>query len=368
MLSIPSLNFSRFRASARKRADVSALLRPLSAAAVGVVVTAAVAASLFRPDDFVPGSINPTLFFALLSSAGRWLASVIAFMSTTGMTILSALGIMAVLAGAYGFFAGWKRVVVKEREMAFASLPVSYDGYRIVQLSDLHIGTYRFDPRVVDRIVERVNALNPDLIVFTGDLVNRRPEELEPFIPALSRLSARDGVVSIMGNHDYCVYGSYSTQRDRVEAIHRLQSMQRDSLGWRLLLNENMTIGRDGEQIVVAGVENAGKGFVDHADLRRAISNVDREGFTIMLSHDPCHWRSEILPDTEIQLTLSGHTHAMQFKVGPLSPSRLLYKEWNGIYRNGDRVLHVNPGTGSNVPFRLGAWPEINLLTLKREN
>lgn len=367
MLSILSLNFSRFRPSAWRRIHLSALLWPLLAVAAGVAVTCAGVVPLLRPAGFSPGSINPTLLFDLFSTAGRWLASAIAFMSATGLTILTAIGIAAVIAGVYGLIAGWKHVVVKEREIAFDTLPPSYDGYRIVQLSDLHIGTYRFDPRVVDRIVERVNALNPDLIVFTGDLVNRSPDELEPFIPALSRLTARDGVISIMGNHDYCVYGNFKTQRERVEAIHRLQSMQRDSLGWRLLLNENMTIGRDGQRIAIAGVENAGKGFVDHADLRRAMRNVDPEMFTIMLSHDPCHWRNEILPDTEIPLTLSGHTHAMQFRLGPLSPSRLLYKEWNGLYRDGNRLLHVNPGTGSNVPFRLGAWPEINLLTLRSE-
>lgn len=366
MLSILSLNFNRLRSSVGHRVHLSALLWPLLAVALAVAVANPQLVPGLRLADFALGSGHAPQLFTIVSTGGQWLAAALGFLSTTGLTILSVVGIVAVIAGTYGFLAGWKRVVVKEREMRFETLPAEYDGYRIVQLSDLHMGTYRFDPRVVDRIVERVNAMNPDLIVFTGDLVNRTPDELTPFIPVLSRLKSRDGVVSIMGNHDYCVYGSYKTQRERVEAIHRLQSMQREELGWRLLLNENMTVDRNGEKIALVGVENAGKGFVDHADLPRAMRGVDPGMFTIMLSHDPCHWRNEILPDTDIPLTLAGHTHAMQFRLGPLSPSRLLYKEWNGVYCEGNRLLHVNPGTGSNVPFRLGAWPEINMLTLKR--
>lgn len=342
--------------------------------AAWLIAVAAVSVLIARPDFLVDFRFSDVVsaprfagnIMALLSGGGAWLAAAIGFVAATGPMIISVAGGIALVAGAYGYMIGWKRVAVKTYNLEFASLPEGFDGYRIVQLSDLHIGTYRRDPRVVERIVEHVNSLDADLIVFTGDLVNNSPDEMEPFVAILSRLQSRDGVVSIMGNHDYCVYRRYESCREHVEAIHRLQDIQRDSLGWRLLLNENMTISRGDDLITLVGVENSGKGFVDHADLPRAMRGVDEKGFTVMLSHDPCHWRQEILPTTTAQLTLAGHTHAMQCRLGPISPSRLLYREWSGVYRDDNRILHVNPGTGSNVPFRLGARPEITQLTLRR--
>lgn len=323
-------------------------------------------APVCRLADFILSEPLSSTGLSLLASVGNELALVLAFLSGPGLYIVLSLAVAVALAVVYGFTLGWRRVAVKDVDLGFSDLPAGFDGFRIVQISDLHIGTYRRDPRVAERIVEKINSLDPDLVVFTGDLVNSSPDEVEPFADVLSRIESRSGVVSVLGNHDYCVYRRYENRRQQVEEINRLKKLQTERLGWRLLLNENMTLRRGSDGITIVGVENAGKGLVDHADLRRAMRGVDSDGFTIVLSHDPTHWRGEILGSTRAQLTLSGHTHAMQFRIGRLSPSRLLFKEWSGVYNEGERKLHVNPGTGSNVPFRLGAWAEINLITLRK--
>ncbi|MDE5561259.1 MAG: metallophosphoesterase [Bacteroidaceae bacterium] len=264
----------------------------------------------------------------------------------------------------YGICFGWKRPTVREIAVSSLRVPPAFRGYRIVHISDLHIGTYRAAPHVMEKIVELVNDAQPDLIVFTGDIVNMSPEELTPFTGILSRMQAADGIVSILGNHDYCTYGRKRNVTEAAEQQQKIIAMQR-AMGWKMLLNENIVLHRGTDSIAVIGVENDGRPpFPARADLVKAMCGLRQETFKILLSHDPSHWRSAVAGHTDIDLTLSGHTHAMQLRIGNISPSRLLYREWGGIYTHGRQHLYVNTGTGSNVPFRLGAWPEITVLTL----
>ena len=205
------------------------------------------------------------------------------------------------------------------------------------------------------------------MIVFTGDLVNSSSEEIGQFTSVLSRMEARDGILSVLGNHDYCLYkqytGSDSPERELAEVI-RIE----EAVGWRLLRNESIRIMRGNDSIVIVGVDNAGsRMFPDKSDLPKALRGLSEEEFKILLSHDPSHWRREVLPTTGIDLTLSGHTHAMQFKIGNWSPSKWTYPEWGGLYKEGKQQLYVSTGIGENIAFRFGAYPQIVVLTLDRK-
>ncbi|MCD8310611.1 MAG: metallophosphoesterase [Prevotellaceae bacterium] len=308
----------------------------------------------------------PKFLFFLFSVVGKGVALFLPAASTAG----NGLGILAAVAvivmAAYGFAVGWKRVTVREVEIAAKELPAAFDGYRMVQLSDLHVGTYSYSPKTLERIVRKVNALHADAVLFTGDLVNASADEVTPFQETLARLAAKDGVYSILGNHDYCTYGHFDSQQARAASLKKLILAERQ-MGWDLLLNEHRVIRRGSDSIALVGVENDGvPPFPALADLPRAMQGLPDSIYTVLMSHDPTHWRRKVLPDTKIQLTLSGHTHAMQLKFGRFSPSKWAYPEWGGLYREGERLLFVSTGSGSNVPFRFGAWPEIDVLTLRR--
>ena len=312
------------------------------------------------------GVALPKALFALVSWLGERSSVIVPWAQPLGY--YAGLGIAAAVCtlSFFGIYVGWKLVIVRNVELAFPSLPQAFDGYRIVQLSDFHIGTYSNSPSTVSRIVERVNALEPDMVVFTGDLVNLRPSEVDPFMPVLAGLRAADGVYSILGNHDYCPYVRYKRRDGARLAAEEVCRKERE-MGWHLLLNESAVAERGGERIAVVGVENEGKPpFPARADLARAMSGLPGGIFKILLTHDPSHWRREVVPDTDIPLTLAGHTHGMQFRLGPLSPSRFVYPEWGGLYARGSRRLYVSTGVGSNLTFRFGAWPEIVCLTLRR--
>ncbi|MCD8292818.1 MAG: metallophosphoesterase [Prevotellaceae bacterium] len=308
----------------------------------------------------------PKFLFLLFSAVGKGVALVLPAASTAG----NALGVIAAAAviamAVYGFAVGWKHVVVRQVEITAKDLPGAFDGYRMVQLSDLHVGTYSYSPATLRRIVGKTNALQADVLLFTGDLVNASADEADRFQETLSELSAKDGVYAILGNHDYCMYGHFDSQAARKESLQKLIQTER-AMGWDLLLNEHRVIHRGNDSIAIVGVENDGTPpFPALADLPRAMQGLPDSIFTVLLSHDPTHWRRKVLPDTNIQLTLSGHTHAMQLKFGHFSPSKWAYPEWGGLYKEGERLLFVSTGSGSNVPFRFGAWPEIDVLTLRR--
>lgn len=322
----------------------------------------------------------PQILFMIISGIG-WLLHFFVPSAWRVMNILG-LAIVITLVGivGYGLSIGWKKLVVTKVDLEFKDLPKGFDGYRIVQLSDFHIGTYEPAPECVTRIVNEVNALNPDIICFTGDLVNSSPEELNPFMQILPKMKAKDGVFSIMGNHDYCMYAKYNKPEDRIKTIKDLQNRER-SFGWDLLLNENRIIYHNGDSLMLAGVENSSKPpFPDYGDLNKAIGN-STTPFKILLSHDPTHWRRKVLNDTDVQLQLSGHTHSTQFRLFGWSPASFTYKEYAGLYEitkdgkesfnpkistSDTRKLYVCTGTGGNVSFRFGVWPEIVLITLHK--
>lgn len=304
----------------------------------------------------------PKLFFTVISLAGRLVHLQGAF-NLAG----AAIGILFLICAAYGLAIGWKNPVQKEVHLHFKNLPESFDGYTIIHISDWHLGTYRPHPQTIQKEIELANAADADAIVFTGDIVNGSPLELEPFREMLSTLKAKDGVFSVMGNHDYCMYGSDHTPEGIQRNIKAVQEMER-SFGWKLLLNENSLIARGTDTLAIVGVENDGTPpFPQYADLAKAMDGTGGAAFKVLLSHDPTHWRRAVLPDTDIDLTLSGHTHAMQFRLFGFSPSKFAYKEWGGLYEEGQRKLYVSTGSGGNVAFRFGAWPEIIKISLHRE-
>lgn len=309
----------------------------------------------------------PESIFALLLCAGEIFRK--KKLLRRAFRIVSAVAATLVFSAlVYGFTAGYRNVEVKHYTFHSPDIPAAFDGYRIVQLSDLHVGTLYGHPEVVARIVDSVNACRPDLVVFTGDLVNYRAEELQPFKSLLSRMAAKDGVFSIMGNHDYMQYHRWGSEEERQANISMLQADQR-SMGWTLLLNQHKVIRLGRDSIAIVGVENDGRPpFPALGDLPKAQAGLGDSCFRILLSHDPTHWRRRVLPETDIPLTLSGHTHGMQFKLGTFSPASWFYPEWGGEYVSGRQTLYVSLGVGEVLlPFRLGAWPEITVITLSKE-
>jgi hypothetical protein len=260
---------------------------------------------------------------------------------------------------------------VNEVELSFDDLPEAFDGYRIVQFSDFHVGTYDRDTSFVHEVVEQINAIHPDVIFFTGDIVNRRTSELLPFVKPLSRLSAPDGVISILGNHDYGDYSEWKSPQAKADNLRQLHSLQAD-MGWNLLLNTTEWIHRGADSIAVIGVENWGDPpFTVYGDLHKAYPTTSDSNFKILLTHNPAHWVAEVerSDSANIALSLSGHTHAMQMTIGDWSPAKYRYKTWGGLYASSDSVrkLYVNIGLGTVAfPMRIGATPEITVITLRR--
>lgn len=279
-----------------------------------------------------------------------------------------ALAIFTLALLSFGYFVGRHYYVIHRQTFYFPDLPKRFEGYRIAQFSDMHIGTLR-DGHEEDakKIVELINAQHCDAILFTGDLVNHQSIELDGFQRDLSKLSAPDGVYAVMGNHDYSMYIKYPSEKEREADVEELHRRIR-SYGWTLLLNEHRVLRRGTDSLIIAGVENDGlPPWPALGDLPKTMKGLKCSCFTVLMSHDPTHWRRAILPRTSIQLTLSGHTHAGQFKVFGWSPVSYVYREWSGAYAEGNQVLNVSDGIGAVMfPFRFGAWPEVNVITLRR--
>lgn len=277
-----------------------------------------------------------------------------------------AAGLFALFIIVYGGTMGPRHFVVREVEIASSDLPAEFDGYRIAQITDIHLaGWGARKEEAMARVVSLVNAQRADAIFVTGDLVHHRAAELDGVEDILAGLHAPDGVWSVLGNHDYGPYWNFGSTAARDENLRDLKRRQA-AMGWRLLLNEHVFLERNGAQIALVGVENAGEGhFADYSDLARALpSDVS---FKILLSHDPTIWRREVVGFTGVDLTLSGHTHAGQFRLGRLSFARLTYREWGGLYFDGAQALYVNPGIGqTGLVFRFGAWPEVTIITLRK--
>jgi predicted MPP superfamily phosphohydrolase len=260
---------------------------------------------------------------------------------------------------------------VRRIEIASPEVPAGFDGFRLAQISDLHLGSLQGHEGKIRKAVELINRESPDLIVFTGDLVNNVAEEAEGWTGLLSELSARYGKFSILGNHDYGEYFDWKDGESRMENMKRLYRVHRES-GFNLLMNRSERIVSGSDQIYVAGVENWGlPPFKQHGKLEKALENIPEGAFTVLLSHDPSHWDAEILNDSRVQLTLSGHTHGMQFGIRTRrfrwSPIQLRYPRWIGLYRQENRYLYVNPGLGYiGYAGRIGIRPEITILSLRR--
>lgn len=271
----------------------------------------------------------------------------------------------------YGSFVGFSKLTVRHVVYHSPYLPQAFDHYRIVQFSDAHVGTYGLRrAHLLSRAVDSIKAQHADMIVFTGDLQNMQPDELRPHEAALASLKAPDGVFSILGNHDYAQYIN-ADEATKAANCQRMVDAQR-RMGWALLLNEHRTIYRGGDSIVVAGMENDGDGkrFPARGDVEAALKGVSDSSFVLMLEHDPKAWRRKILPQSNAQLTLSGHTHAMQFELFGWSPASLIYKEWGGLFhatdgKTGDRAINVSTGLGGFIPFRFGVPGEIVVIELR---
>lgn len=266
----------------------------------------------------------------------------------------------------YGSTFGFSTVAVRHVEYSSPQLPKAFDGYRIVHISDFHIGTYDDSRKhILQKAVDSINAQKADMVVFTGDLQNREPHELYPYASLLSSIKAKDGVYSVMGNHDYADYIKADDIK-RAANLRETQRMER-SFGWHLLLNDHATITRDSSHIIIAGMENDGNGkhFPQKGDIKKTLNGVSDHDFIIMLEHDPTSWRRKILPQSNAQLTLSGHTHATQFKLFGWSLASMIYTEWGGMYYDNERAINVSTGLGAFLPFRFGVPGEVVVITLK---
>lgn len=273
--------------------------------------------------------------------------------------------------------------------VASPRLPQGFNGFTIAQISDLHVGTWGRNTGFVKALVDSVNALHPDMIVFTGDIVNRETGELQPFLTTLSHLHAPCGVYSILGNHDYGDYIEWSSPEEKAANLQLLKQWERQ-IGWKLLNNSRSGIVAGGDTLQLIGVENWGEPpfrqygkLIDAYPLQRdSLHHLNDHRYKILLTHNPEHWRREVIRISNIDLTLSGHTHAMQFMVKAgnwrWSPSKFRYPTWGGLYEAAEflpasdtsrapRYIYVNIGSGEvGLPFRVGATPEITLLTLTR--
>lgn len=309
--------------------------------------------------------VLPKLTFVLCSLAGRLARRMLKLRRNWGNYV----GLVLVLAELYilfhGTMVGTDRLNVRQVTIEFDDLPKAFDGYRIAQFTDVHLGSMKDE--LMLRAVTAIDDMRPDLIVFTGDIQNMGPDELPRFAQTLKRLKAKDGVMSVLGNHDYSRYVNLPPD----EAM-RNERMTRDfetSVGWQLLLNDNRIVRRGSDSIVIAGGENDGRPpFPAKADLKKAMRGIHAKSFVVMLQHDPSAWRRHILPQTNAQLTLSGHTHGGQISLFGLRPTELVGKEDDGLYVEGKRKLFVSTGLGGFVPFRFYMNPEVVEITLKKTN
>lgn len=261
---------------------------------------------------------------------------------------------------------------LKKVRIAFQSLPDLFHGFKVVQISDIHSGSLN-NPEAILKGIEKINALEPDIIFFTGDLVNNRSDEMEPFMNVFNKLKAKHGVYSILGNHDYGDYVSWNSDQEKQQNLETLKQIHAN-LGWRLLLDEHVVIEKNDQRIGVLGVQNTSfrSNFHSYGDLKKAYAGSEALPFKILLSHDPSHWDGEVNTNyKDIHLTLSGHTHGMQFGIDipwlKWSPVQYMYKQWAGLYSKEDQHIYVNRGFGFlGYPGRVGILPEITFFELHK--
>ncbi len=333
------------------------------AVVVGLYIAKVIAGTFLLTDDIrrlvqlgieTVGSSSPGLIHISRSSA----------MSLAGLASGSLLYVV-MLSG----FGNKYRYKLHRHTLHFPNLPAAFNGLKIVQLSDIHSGSLA-NRKAVQEGINRVMEEQPDLILFTGDLVNDRAQEMHDYVDVFAQLKAPFGVYSILGNHDYGDYVSWESALHKHHNLEHLKQIHAD-MGWRLLLNEHAVLERNGEQIALLGIENWGaKGFAQYGDLKKAYEGTEKYAFKLLMSHDPSHWEAQVLPSyPDIDLTLSGHTHGMQFgfenSFFRFSPVQWVYKQWAGLYETGRQKLYVNRGFGFiGYQGRVGILPEITVLTL----
>jgi predicted MPP superfamily phosphohydrolase len=331
----------------------------------------------------------PKLFYAVFLLL-EWLVKLLSypliliFSGRTGFTeglsggtmdfismIVLPISLLAFILILWGMLFGRFNFRVRQSEVVNPDLPPAFDGFRIVHISDLHLGSLYGQQAKIRKAIDMINRESPDLIAFTGDLVNNLAGEADGWTGLLSEMRSRHGKFSILGNHDYGEYYHWQDEASRTENMEALFSAHRDS-GFGLLLNRSERISLDGQEIFLSGVENWGlPPFKQYGDLDKALRDVPEKAFTVLLSHDPSHWDEEVLGKTGVHLTLSGHTHGMQFgiRMGRIrwSPVQWKYPRWIGLYRQGSQYLHVNPGLGYiGYAGRILIPPEISVITLRR--
>ncbi|WP_282122880.1 metallophosphoesterase [Algibacter mikhailovii] len=302
------------------------------------------------------------------AAQGNYFASRRAFISKMALGI-AAIPLASII---YGIYKGKYNYKVLKYTLNFEDLPDAFDGYKLTQISDIHSGSFDNMDKV-KYAVDLINEQKSDVILFTGDIVNNKAEELVPYKEVFNKLKAKDGLYSVLGNHDYGDYVKWESDEAKHQNLEDLKNLQKE-IGFNLLLNESKFLEKNGERIALVGVENWGAGgFKKAGDLKKAARNVHENDFKILMSHDPSHWEREIINDDyHYHLTLSGHTHGMQFGIEipgwfKWSPVKWRYKYWAGIYKEMGQYINVNRGFGYLAfPGRVGIWPEITVIELKK--
>ena len=287
------------------------------------------------------------------------------FISTTALAaagIFSALAIDGIIFGKY-------RHTVRKVKLRFKNLPENFKGYKIVQISDVHSGSF-LNPQKLQKAIDLINEQDADVVLFTGDMVNNYADEFKPFIPLFKSIKAKDGKFSILGNHDYGDYGAWNSREEKAQNIPTLKNYQAEA-GFKMLRNENIALEKNGEKIYLLGVENWGiKPFPQYGDLDKALKGVPEDAIKVLMSHDPTHFDEVVKKHkTNVHLTLSGHTHGMQFGLDlkniKWSPVKFKYKKWADLYESEGKYLYVNRGFGVIAyPGRVGINPEITVIEL----
>jgi len=331
---------------------------------------------------FVPKLILLVLMFGedvvrvLIAFYNRFFTTQTSFELPSRRKFISALalGVAAIPFASliYGMYRGKYRYRVLSYTLEFEDLPEAFEGYRLTQISDIHSGSFD-DADKIAYGIDLINEQKSDVILFTGDLVNNFAHEMKDWTGLFSKLKAKDGVYSVLGNHDYGDYANWDSKEAKVENLQSLKNLQRD-MGWKLLLNEHIYLKRGNSQIALIGVENWGAGFKQAGDIDKASQGLQADDFKVVMSHDPTYWSERLKSDPKnYQLTLSGHTHGMQFGIEipgfiKWSPVQYRYENWAGIYKEDGRVLNVNRGFGYlGYPGRVGIWPEVTVIELRKK-
>ena len=280
-------------------------------------------------------------------------------------------GVLPMMGLSFGILSGAHDYRVRRRDIYSSHLPKAFDGIRLVQISDIHTGSF-FNKTAVRGGVDLINQERGDMVLFTGDFVNNQSDEAKPYLDLFAKVKAPLGVHAVMGNHDYGDYHRWDSMIEKQQNIKDLHQMHK-YMGWNIMLNENKIITADGESIALLGLENWGAGrFSKYGDMSKTYEGTQEIPYKILMSHDPSHWDAQVLSEyPDIDLMLAGHTHGMQFgvEIGDFrwSPSQYVYKQWADLYQQGTQSLYVNRGFGFlGYPGRIGILPEITVLTLKR--